>query len=166
MDGVTLLDFAPRARYSKCFLPSCARNVRSWNNRQKSFSYKKKLWNILKSKARLLIWARIFQYSDYKLLDLGSNLKRGYCVSKCCILRHSYKKNTTSTNQIFFFSFKYIFLLAITSKTNKKKGITVLVSLQRQQKGQFRLQMGILRAGTGASFKPNTILARECQNHN
>ena len=72
---------------------------------------------MLKSKARLLIWAIIFQYSDFKLFDLVSNVKmdRLYCVSKCGILRHSYIKNTTSTNQIFF-SFKYIFLVAITSK--------------------------------------------------
>ena len=70
------------------------------------------------------------------------------------------KKNTTSTNQIIF-SFTYIFLVAITSKNQKKGGITVLVSLQRDNKGAIPASNGHLRAGTRASFKPNTILAGE-----
>ena len=149
MDGVTLLDFAPRARYSMCFC-EVAHGVFEAGTTVKNHSRQ--------SKARLLIWAVIFQYSDFKLLDLGSNLKRGPFIlsPNAAFYVILIKKKIKLLITRFFFSFKYLFLLAIT---NKKRGITVLLSLQRQQKGQFRLQMGILRAGTGASFKPNTILA-------
>ena len=156
MDGVTLLDFAPRARYSKCFLPSCARNVRSWNNRQKSFSYKKKLWNILKSKARLLIWAIIFQYSNFKLLDLGSNLKHGpFILSPNAAFYAIIIKNIQLLLTRIFFSFKYISLVA---KTNKKGDHRFRFLANRQQRGNSGFKWHLRAAGTRAGFKPNTIL--------
>ena len=56
-----------------------------------------------------------------------------------------------------FFSLKYIFLEPQRVKnTNKKGGVTVFVSSPTENKGQFLLQIIILRKETGASFKTNT----------
>lgn len=49
--------------------------------------------------------------------------------------------------------------MAITSEKHiKRGGVTVFVSQQKDnwRKGQFRLQIRIVREGTGASFKTNT----------
>ena len=58
------------------------------------------------------------------------------------------------------FFFGYSFCMAITSEKHiKRGGVTVFVSQQKDnwRKGQFRLQIRIVREGTGASFKTNTF---------
>ena len=60
-----------------------------------------------------------------------------------------------------FFLVNILFGVAITSKKHKYKGGGVPFSFmaKRQHRENFRLQMIILREGTGASFKTNTLLA-------
>ena len=72
--------------------------------------------------------------------------------------------NATSTIQIFF-SVRNTFVVPITSKKTpikREKGGS-LFSFHRKKttKGQFWLQMIILREGTGVSFKTNTFSQEE-----
>ena len=70
-----MLVFALHARYSKCFLLSCARNVRNLINR-KSVITEQKLLILLKPRAYLSFWATIFQESDFKLTDVANNVRK------------------------------------------------------------------------------------------
>ena len=59
-----------------------------------------------------------------------------------------------------FFRLNILFCVAIASvKHNLKRGVTVLVSSQNDNKGTISASNDHLHKGTGASFKTNTFLA-------
>lgn len=68
--------FRPAWPWFDVFCPSCARNVRNLNHRQKSLWYcENRLWILWKLRARLFVYAIIFQESDFKLPDIVKSVE-------------------------------------------------------------------------------------------
>ena len=58
----------------------------------------------------------------------------------------------------FLLKMFFVYLLLRVNNTNKKGGVTVLVSLQHDDKEKFRLQTIIFREGTGASSNKSSAV--------
>lgn len=135
-DRVTVLVFALRTGNSKRTLFSfCARNDRKKNS---YLIIHQNVWILLKLNARLFVWAVTFQYSDLKLLDLVKKRQRNgqfynylmfFCGSKCRGSHHSYFSYPD------FFKFLLKIYYSCSHKTPIKRGITFVVSSQKDLKG-------------------------------
>ena len=81
-------------------------------------------WILLKTWAYLFVWDKLFQWSDFKLLELAKKCKQigpQYHHLTLSVwlhmqfLLHLYINTTTSTGQLFF-SLKYVFRVPNTIK--------------------------------------------------
>ena len=82
-----------------------------------------------------------------------------FCHSKGGFPRHSYLKIYNFYYPDFFLFKMYLLFSHNEWKTQITKGSPFSFHLKKTTKGQVRLQLIILREGTGASFKTNTFLA-------